>query len=591
MTTYTPPLDDINFCIRHLADIDATLSLEPFQGIELEDLEQILEEAGKFCRDVIAPSNIPGDQQSCAMEGDTVRVPAEFADVHRQFVENGWQSVAGNPEYDGMGLPSTIAFATSEMCQSANMAYSLMPMLTRDAAFTIETHATDAIKDKYLAEVISGQWAATMDLTEPQAGSDLAAVSTRAERDGDAFRIYGTKIFITWGDHDLSENIIHLVLARIDGAPEGVRGISMFLVPKFLVGENGELGKRNDVRATSTEHKLGIHGSPTCVLNFGDEEGSIGYLVGEENRGLAAMFTMMNHARMEVGLQGVAISERAYQLARSYANDRIQGRVPGHEGRVPIIHHADVRRMLMLMRSQIEAMRALAYTAASRDDFSLHAADADTRAAANRRLSLLTPIVKGWSTETSEQVTSLGIQIHGGMGFVEETGAAQHYRDARILTIYEGTSGIQAGDFASRKVLGDDGHELKLLIGELRSLCASMQDNADLVQIAESVGSGLDLLEAGQVWLADNAASNPLAAGTASFNLMMLAGTVLGGAYLAKGAAIATSDASDSDTAFGEAKLATAAFYCAHVMPRAHGYLQAMIADPAITMAIPAESF
>ena len=591
MTTYNPPLADINFCIRHLADIEKVLSLEAFEGMEVEDLEQVLEEAGKFASDVVAPTNIPTDQQGCRLEGETVQVADVLADVHRQFVENGWQAVAGNPEYDGMGLPSTIAFATAEMLQCANMAYSLMPMLTRDAVTALETHASDELKQKYLAKLTTGEWAATMNLTEPQAGSDLSAVACRAERDGDQFRIRGTKIYITWGDHELSDNVIHTVLARIDGAPEGVRGISMFLVPKFLLDENGEPGELNDVRATALEHKLGIHGSPTCVMNFGDNEGAVGYLIGEENRGLNAMFTMMNHARLEVGLQGVAISERAYQLARSYANERVQGRVPGRKESAPIIHHADVRRMLMLMRCQVEAMRALAYTAASQDDLEVRSADTDTREAAGRRLSLLTPVVKGWCTETSEQVTSLGIQIHGGMGFVEETGAAQYYRDARILTIYEGTSGIQAGDFAGRKILADEGRELSALIGELRALCDSMQGDDALAGIAESLRTGLDQLEQGMNWLIANAESSPSATGAASFNLLMLAGTVLGGAYLAKSAAIAISDSSSANASFGKKKLATAAFYCAHVLPRAHGYLAAMSADPDLTMAIAADSF
>ena len=591
MTTYNPPLADINFCIRHLANIEDVLSFDAFEGMEAEDLEQVLEEAGKFARDVVAPTNIPTDQQGCRLEGNTVKVADELADVHRQFVENGWQAVAGDPEYDGMGLPSTVAFATAEMLQSANMAYSLMPMLTRDAVAALEAHGTDELKQQYLQRLTTGEWAATMNLTEAQAGSDLSAVACRAERDGDQFRLRGSKIFITWGDHELSANVIHTVLARIDGAPEGVRGISMFLVPKFLLDENGEPGERNDVYATALEHKLGIHGSPTAVMNFGDNEGAVGYLIGEENKGLFAMFTMMNHARMEVGLQGVAISERAYQLARSFANERIQGRVPGQEGRAPIIHHGDVRRMLMLMRSQLEAMRALAYTAASHDDIEHNAGDADVAAAAGTRLSLLTPIVKGWCTETSEQVTSLGIQIHGGMGFVEETGAAQYYRDARILTIYEGTSGIQAGDFAGRKILADEGRELTALITELRELCDSMQGNDQLNSIAEAVRGGLGQLEEGMHWIIANATSSPATLGSASFNLMMLAGTVLGGAYLAKAAAIAISDASSATESFGNRKLATAAFYCAHVLPRAHGYLAAMMSDPDLTMAIAADSF
>jgi acyl-CoA dehydrogenase len=588
VTAYNPPLDDINFCVRHLADIDKVLSLEAFDGIEAADLEQIVDEAAKFARDVIAPTNVVGDQQGVRIDGNTVSVPDEIAEVHAQYVANGWQAVAGNPEYDGMGLPATIANAASEMVETANLAYSLLPMLTSDAAVALEAHGSDVLKETYLAKLVTGEWAGTMLLTEPQAGSDLAAIKTHAVRDGDQYRISGTKIYITWGDHELSENIVHFVLARIDGAPDGVRGISMFLVPKFLVGSDGEIGDRNDLKATSVEHKMGIHASPTCVMSFGDNDGAIGYLVGEENKGLASMFTMMNHARLGVGLQGLAVSERAYQLARTYANDRVQGHVPGQGERAPIIHHADVRRMLMLMRSQIEAMRAVAYTAAAQVDFAHHGADDETRAAANSRLSLLTPIVKGWCTEKSEEVTSLGIQIHGGMGYVEETGAAQHYRDARILTIYEGTSGIQAADFSGRKVLADEGRELGKLIGELRETCASMQDAA-LAPIAEAVGAGLDRLEQGAAWLGANAMTDPATVGAASFNFMMLAGTVLGAAYLAKGAAAA--GGGDVDKNFAAEKLATTAFYCAHVLPRAGGYLAAMTADPALTMAIPAESF
>ena len=591
MSAYNPPLDDINFCIRHLADIDHILSLDAFAGMERADLEQVLDEAGKFARDVIAPTNVIGDQQGVSIEGNTVRVPDEIAALHAQYVENGWQSVAGNPEFDGMGLPATIANAVSEMVETGNLAYSLLPMLTSDAAIALEAHGTEPLKQKFLGKLVTGEWAGTMLLTEPQAGSDLAAIKTRAERDGDRFRISGTKIYITWGDHELSENIVHFVLARIDGAPDGVRGISMFLVPKFLVGDDGEIGARNDLRATSLEHKLGIHASPTCVMNFGDEDGAIGYLVGEEGKGLASMFTMMNHARLGVGQQGLAVSERAFQLARAYAHDRVQGRAPGQEGRAAIVHHADVRRMLMLMRSQIEAMRAVIYTAAGQVDLSHHAGSDEARAAAESRLSLLTPVVKGWCTEKSEEVTSLGIQVHGGMGYVEETGAAQHYRDARILAIYEGTNGIQAADLAGRKVLGDEGREIRRLIGELRALCAGMQGEEALTSIATSVSAGVDQLEQGVDWLLENAMSDPHVIGAASFNLLMLSGTVLGGAYLAKSAAAAIADNSGTDAEFAQQKVATTAFYCAHVLPRAQAYLAAMTAEPAITMAVPAEAF
>lgn len=588
MTDYNPPVDDIRFCLRHAAGLEQILKLEAFDGMEFDDIDQVLEEAGRFARDVVAPTNVAGDTEGVSVEGDKVRVPAAFFDVNQQMVENGWLAVGGSPEYDGMGLPSTVAFATSEMWQSANMAFSLLSMLTRDATHAIEIHASDELKQAYLPKLTTGEWAATMVLTEAQAGSDLAAVSTRATPDGDAYRISGTKIFISWGDHECTENVIHLMLARIDGAPDGVRGISLFLVPKFILDENGEPGERNDVWATSVEHKLGIHGSPTCVMNFGDGEGALGYLVGEENKGLPAMFTMMNQARMEVGLQGVAISERACQQAVEYANDRIQGRVFGQEGRAPIIGHADVRRMLVLMRSQIQAMRALAYSSASLVDVAQQSADDEARKAADNRLSLLTPVVKGWITETAQEVTSLGVQVHGGMGYVEETGAAQHYRDARVLPIYEGTTGIQATDFVGRKILADEGSQVGLLITEYRDLCDELEQDEAMASVCESLRTGLTQLEEGVAWLLDNAAANPIAAGTASVNMLMLAGVVLGGAMLAKATLVASS--AEGDSPFLVAKKASLGFYCAHVLPRAHGYLAAAMADPELTMAFAADA-
>jgi acyl-CoA dehydrogenase len=590
MTDYRPPLDDIKFCMSHAAGLDRLLELESFSDFETDDVFQILDEAGRFAAEIIAPTNVVGDQKGARIEGDTVYVPDEYVDIAGQFVENGWSAVGGSPEYEGMGLPASIEYATSEMLSSANMAFSLMPMLTRDAVHAVEAHASEELKQQYLPKMISGQWAATMNLTEPQAGSDLAAVNCKAVRDGDAFRLFGTKIFISWGDNQFSENIIHLVLARIEGAPEGVRGISMFLVPKFIPDANNEPGERNDLRATSLEHKLGIHSSPTAVMNFGDKDGAVGYLVGEENKGLAAMFTMMNQARLEVGLQGVAISERAYQLACVWAQDRVQGRVPGIEGRAPIVHHADVRRMLMLMRSQVEAMRALSFVTAGLLDVA-HRGDSDAeRRTAEARLALLTPVVKGWCTELAQETTSLGIQVHGGMGFVEETGAAQHYRDARVLPIYEGTNGIQAADFAGRKILANEGRDMRALIAELRETCNALAADDAMQDMADPIRAGLDELEQGVAWLIDNAANDPTATATASFNLLMLAGTVLGGAFLAT-ATLAARAAGNMDAAFIDAKVATTRFYCAHVLPRASGYLVSATADPATTMALPADAF
>ena len=590
MTDYNAPLDDIKFCLRYAAGLDEVLKLNVYEGVEIDDVDPILDEAGRFAHDIMAPTNRIGDEQGVSVEDGKVKVPAEFADVNQQLVENGWMALGGSPEHGGMGLPETVEFATSEMWQSANMAFSLLTMLTRDATHAIKAHANDTLQQTYLPKITSGEWAATMDLTEPQAGSDLAAIKTKAIRDGDAYRIFGNKVYITWGDQELTENIIHLVLARIEGAPEGVRGISMFLIPKFLLDADGNPGERNDIVAASVEHKLGIHGSPTCVINYGEGDGAVGYLVGEENKGLAAMFTMMNHARIEVGLQGVAVSERACQLARSYANDRVQGRVPGQGPRAPIIHHADVRRMLLLMRSQTEAMRALAYATASQLDRLHHEESDEARKAAELRLSLLTPVVKGWNTETAQEVTSLGVQIHGGMGYVEETGAAQHMRDARILPIYEGTTGIQALDFAGRKILGDGGREIKSLIGELQNTCDAMEKDDALQSVGRDVRRGLEQLEQGVDWLLANATDNPAAIGTASVNLLMLGGIVFGGAFLAKATLASRSDEGGVDAAFADSKLATTRFYCGHVMPRAHGYLAAATADPGTTMDLDVEA-
>ncbi len=586
MTDYNAPLDDIRFCLRHAAGIDEVLGLDAFDGMEFDDIGPILEEAAKLAHDVIAPTNRIGDEQGCRVEGDKVVVPDAFVDAYGQLVENGWLGIAGAPENDGMGLPEAVAHATAEMWQSANLGFSLVSMLTHDAVATIAAHAPDDLKQIYLPRVTTGQWAGTMNLTESEAGSDLSVIKTRAERDGDRFRIFGTKIFITWGDHEVAENIVHLVLARIEGAPEGVRGISLFLVPKYLPDANGEIGERNDLRATSLEHKLGIHSSPTAVMSFGDNDGAIGWLVGEENKGLAAMFTMMNYARLGVGQQGLAVSERAYQQAVAWAHDRIQGRAPGQKGRSAIVHHPDVRRMLMLMRSQIEAMRAFAFYTAGLVDFEHHGSN-EQRAAAASRLALLTPVVKGWLTEAAQEITSLGIQVHGGMGYVEETGAAQHYRDARILPIYEGTNGIQGGDFVGRKIMANEGRDIRALIEDLRATCAALADDDDLAGAGEAVSRSLDDLAQGVDWLLDNAVSDPVAAGTASFNLLMLAGFALGGAMLAR--ATLSAKAAGDGGAFLDNKIATLEFYCGHVLPRTHAYLVAATANPGATMAIDAQ--
>ena len=590
MTDYTPPLKDLLFNIHALSGIDEVLKLKRFADFDGDLIDQVIEQACRFSAEVIAPLNVPGDQAGANLVDGKVEIPAGFADAYSQFVENGWQSMPVAPEHGGMGFPEIATVAAVESWQTACLAFSLAPMLTSSAIIAVAKHASTALQQTYLPKLVTGEWSGTMVLTEPHAGSDLAALTCKAEPDGDRYRISGTKIFITWGDHEMADNVVHLVLARLPDAPDGVRGISMFLVPKFLLNDDGSPGARNDVHVASLEHKLGIHASPTCVLNFGESEGAIGYLVGEENQGLACMFTMMNHARIEVGVQGLAVSERAYQLARDYAKDRIQGRAPGVPGRVSIIHHADVRRMLLLMKAGTEAMRSVAVVTAGVHDLSNHADSAEGREAASRRLALLTPIVKGWMTELSQEITGLGVQIHGGMGFIEETGAAQHVRDARILTIYEGTTGIQAGDFAGRKILADEGREIRSLIAEMNDFNDRLTDE-QLIEIRDKLGQGIDHLEATVAWLLENAPDDPFAPGTAAVNLLMLAGTVFGGYQMARAAAAIVDGAAAEDTDWAASKLLTARFYATQVLPRAGAYHAAATAGSDSVMAIPETAF
>jgi acyl-CoA dehydrogenase len=595
MTDYNAPLKDMNFVIHELANLDGIRQMPDFADATNDLVEQVLEGAAIFARDVWGATNVSGDLAGCSVENKAVVVPEEFVQAYKHFVEAGWQSLEFSPEYDGMGLPGLVAAATSEMWQSANMAFSLCPMLTGGAIFAIELHASSELKRTYLPKMISGDWTGTMALTEPQAGSDLAAVKSRAVAENDHYRIYGTKIFITWGDQPFSENVIHLILARLPDAPEGIRGVSLFLVPKFLVNADGSLGERNDAYAVSVEHKLGIHGSPTCVLNFGDDDGAIGYLVGEENKGMACMFTMMNHARVGVGIQGLAISDRAYQQARDYAKDRVQGLAPGQEGRATIIQHPDVRRMLMVMKSQIEAMRAVAYVMSAQWDIALHSVDAAARAQVEERIAVTTPIVKAWMTEVAQELTSLGVQVHGGMGYVEETGAAQHLRDARILTIYEGTTGIQAMDLVGRKIFGDSGKALHNLLDEMRSTDQDLaSSDYDLTKIRELLSAAVDEVDKSVTWLLENAQQDQNVPGAASVNLLMQIGTVMGGWQMARAALVASRKLNSGDAqdkAFFEAKLVTARFYFEHVMPRSIAYARAATAGSESTMAMPVDQF
>jgi 3-(methylthio)propanoyl-CoA dehydrogenase len=570
MSTYSAPLKDMQFALRELAGLSEVTALPTYADVNAELADQVLEEAAKFAREVLDPLNRGGDKEGAKLADGKVTAPPGFREAYRKFIEAGWNGVGGLPEHGGQGLPHAVGIPVQEIWKSANMALCLAPMLTSGVLEAMKAHASAEQMKTYAGKLTSGVWTGTMNLTEPQAGSDLSAVRTRATREGDHYRIQGTKIFITWGEHDLSENIVHLVLARTPDAPEGVKGISLFIVPKLVPNPDGTPGERNDIKVVSIEHKMGIHGSPTCVLAYGDKKGAIGWLVGEENRGLEYMFTMMNHARLSVGLEGVAIGERAYQHALEYAKTRVQGREIGQRGgdRVTIIHHPDVRRMLMSMRSQVEAMRALAYFAAATLDKSRHHPDEKERRRSQALLDLLTPVVKGWCTEQGVEIASTGIQVHGGMGFIEETGATQYLRDARITTIYEGTTGIQANDLVGRKVGMEKGATALAVIAAMRELDGQL---AQEPSVREGLKDAVDGLESATRWIVETFPSNPKAVAAVSVPYLKLFGTVAGGwmmarAALAAGAALKQPDA---DRAFLEGKLASARFYAEHELPRA----------------------
>ncbi len=595
MNDYRAPLQDIRFNLEELAGLPEIRKSARFHDATSDVVDAVLGEAGRLAAEVLAPLNQVGDRAGNRVVDRAVVPPEGFKSAYQAFVDGGWPALPFAPERGGQGLPEMVSCAVNEIWQSANMAFALCPMLTEGTVVALEQHASDAIKDRFLGKLVSGEWTGTMNLTEPQAGSDLAAVKTRAEPRGDHYLLFGQKIFITWGDHDFTDNIMHMVLARLPDAPPGVKGISLFLVPKFLVNTDGTRGRRNDVFPVSVEHKLGIHGSPTCVMSYGDNGGATGYLVGEPHNGLALMFTMMNHARIAVGIQGLSISERAYQQARSYARERVQGQVAGHNGRVTIIHHADVRRMLMLMKSGIEAMRALCYVTTASLDLGHHAADAATRARHHDRFSLLTPVVKGWCTELAQELTYLGVQVHGGMGFIEETGAAQHYRDARILTIYEGTTGIQANDLIGRKLLRDQGKAMAELVKDMRADLAAAAKSADTdIQItANRFGAAITALEQAVDWLLTHAKQDAGVPGSVAVNMVMLVGTVGGGWQLVRAALIARSrlDAGDLEQDYLGAKIKTARFFAEHFLPRAQAQSQAICAGANAIMALTESQF
>ena len=578
MSTYTAPIRDMQFVMRELAGLDDVARLPGCEEISEDLVDAILDEAGKFANGVLAPLNRTGDQQGARWEGGEVYTAEGWKGAYKQFADAGWTALACDPEYGGQGLPKLVSTAVMEMWKASNMAFSLCPMLTNGAIEALMLRGTDEQKALYLTRMVSGEWTGTMNLTEPQAGSDLAAVRARAEPQSDgSYKIFGQKIFITYGDHDMTENIVHLVLARLPDAPEGVKGISLFVVPKFLTDATGKIGERNDVHCVSIEHKLGIHASPTCVLAFGDHGGAIGHLIGEANRGLEYMFIMMNEARFAVGMEGLALSERAYQHARAYAKDRIQGTELGVRGgpKVSIIHHPDVRRMLMSMKSQTEAMRALAYVVGAATDAAHRHPDESVRERNRAFVDLMIPVVKGWCTENSIEIASTGVQVHGGMGFIEETGAAQHLRDARITTIYEGTTAIQANDLIGRKLAREGGATAKTVIAEMRTVVAQLEDAGDeaFMAMRTSLQDGVDALAGAVDYIAETYGADIKAASVGAVPFLKLFGIVAGGWQMARAALAAKRmlDAGEGAPAFLAAKIVTARFYADHVLSQASG--------------------
>ncbi len=598
MTVYATPLKDMQFVLGEIAGMEEIRKLPPYEETSPDIVAAILEEASHVAEQQIAPLNPGSDQQGAELIDGEVKPSPGFTEAYNEYVEGGWGSLAYDPEFGGQGLPHLLSTTVAEIWQTSSLAFALCPMLTSSAVSALFRHGSDELKTTYLEKIVSGEWTGTMQLTESQAGTDLAAIKTRAvpetAPDGSKrYRMFGQKIFITWGDHNMTDNILHFVLARAEGAPDGIRGLSLFLVPKYNLDENGVPGEPNDVTVLSLEHKLGIHGSPTCVMSFGDNDGALAYLIGEENQGINCMFTMMNSARLEVGLQGLAVSERAYQQARVFAAERVQG--SNRDGdKVRIIEFPDVRRMLMLMKSQTEAMRAAVYVTAAEIDRAEHSENSSERERAAARVDLLIPVVKGWCTESSQEITGLNIQLHGGMGFIEETGAAQHYRDARILTIYEGTTGIQASDFVRRKLMRDSGQAMSVLLGDINSTLYDLdQSGASLVIVKDQLEAGANALKDSVDYLLASAADDVDQAGSASVNMLMLAGVVLGGWLLARSALVAHEQlsASGSDTDYLQGKIDTARFYAAHVLPRSLAYRATALNGSEVVMSVKEKQF
>ncbi len=584
MSVYRAPVEEMLFVMNEIGDLGDIAALPGYEDATPDLIAQILEQAGKLGTDVLDPINASGDRQGCTLENGIVRTPDGFKEAYSQFIEGGWNSLPFDPAFGGQGLPRLVSTGVSEIWHAANMAFGLCPLLTGGAVELLSVHGSEALKNVFLENMVSGIWNGTMNLTEPQAGSDLARVRTRAVRDGEHYRISGQKIFITYGEHDFTENIVHLVLARTPDAPDGIKGISLFLVPKFLVNADGSLGDRNDLRCGSLEHKLGINASPTAVMLFGENEGAEGYLIGEENRGIEYMFTMMNNARLAVGLEGVAIAERAYQRARTFAEDRVQGRNSASANKEPvaIIEHPDVRRMLLDMRAQTEAVRALAYWVASRLDIAHRHPDPEIAKKAQSFVDLLTPVVKAWSTDTGVDVANTGVQVHGGMGFIEETGAAQHLRDARIAPIYEGTNGIQAIDLAGRKIAREGGETMTALIAEMR------QSIADMGHPHARLTAAIDALEQATGWIVNSFAENPVTALAGAVPYLRLTGITVGGWLMVRIFEASKRDALKSPL-FARRHQASVSFYARHFLVQAPGLAETVMHGSSVIADTPPE--
>ena len=604
--SYSAPVKDMLFDLEHIARIDQIAQLPGFEDATLETAQAVLAESAKFARDVVAPLNWQGDIHPSTWSHGVVTATPGFKQAFEQFVEGGWQGLQHAAEWGGQGLPRVIGAACNEMLNAASLSFSLCPLLSDGAIEALLTAGSDELKATYLEKLVAGTWTGTMNLTEPQAGSDLSLVRTRAEPQADgSYKVFGTKIYITWGEHDMAENIVHLVLARAQGAPEGIKGISLFVVPKVLVNADGSLGARNDVQCVSIEHKLGIKASPTAVLQYGDGlagsvadkagAGAVGFLVGEENRGLEYMFIMMNAARFAVGIQGIAVADRAYQKAVTFARERVQSRpVDGSmNSSAPIIHHPDVRRMLMTMRAYTEGCRAMASAAASAFDVAHHHPDAETRKANNSFYEFMVPLVKGFSTEMSLEVTSLAVQVHGGMGFIEETGVAQYYRDARILTIYEGTTAIQANDLVGRKTARDGGSVARGIAAQVAQTVADLRASAmpDALAVAQRLDSARAALVEVIDFVAANTRSAPNAVFSGSVPYLMLAGNVMAGWQMARSLLVAqTLLARGTDAPFMQAKISTVRFYADHILPKTDALRAAIVegADSVTALALDA---